>query len=135
MFSSIQPLKLLQTTVLLLVQFLLCFSFIFASTSPSTAAASPLRWVTAHIAQASTDSLDVDRAAEQADAASEDIYKGLDTTKRVVGKTDKRNQVIEQAREQASEKWKSLADKAKTAQDANTDLTPTEQKTLKQVQD
>lgn len=86
------------------------------------------------IAQASPQ-LDIDRAAEKADQASDNIYEGLDTTKRIIGKTDKRNQVIEAARDHASQKWKSLADKAKAAQNSDTSLTPTEEQVLKQVED
>lgn len=135
MLSFLKPTKLLQTAALFLVQFCLCFSLIYTSASIPAAAASPLRQVNPWLAQAATESLDIDRAADKADAASENIYKGLDTTKRVVGKTDKRNQVIEQAREQGSEKWKALAEKAKAAQNSETDLTPTDKKVLRQVQD
>lgn len=87
------------------------------------------------IAQTPTQTLDVDRAADKADQASENIYEGLDTTKRIIGKTDKRNQIIEEARDHASQKWKSLADKAKAVQNSDASLTPTEEQVLKQVED
>lgn len=135
MFSFIKPKKLLQITILFLAQFFLCLSLLYTRSGIAAVAAAPWHSATIGTTQIPTESLDVDRAAEKADQASENIYKGLDTTKRVVGKTDKRNQVIEQAREQASEKWKSLAEKAKTAQNTDTPLTPTEKQVLKQVQD
>lgn len=126
--------KSLRVTLVFVMQLLLCFSFICTTLGIATANAASWHWVTYEIAQASTESLDVDRAAEKADEASEDIYKGLDTTKRIIGKTDKRNQIIEEAREHASQKWKSLAEKAKAAQNSETSLSPTEKQVLKQVQ-
>lgn len=135
MLSSIKPTKLLQITILFLAQFFLSFSLLCTRLDIPTAVAAPLPSATIGTNQIPTESLDIDRAAEKADEASENIYKGLDATKQVVGKTDKRNQVIEQARNQASENWKSLAEKAKAAQNADTSLTPTEKQVLKQVQD
>ena len=127
--------KLLRVTLVFVAQLLLCFSFIGLHLGIAAADASPGYWVAYEIAQNPTESLDVDRAAHKADEASESIYDGLDTTKRIIGKTDKRNQVIEEARTHASQKWKALADKAKAAQNSETSLSPTEKQVLKQVQD
>jgi len=141
-FMSIKPIKTIATVG---AKLLLCLGFIginfYISPGFAMAASQTLNISTLDrsntpiiIAQASNQPLDVDRAAEKADQASENIYEGLDTTKRIIGKTDKRNQIIEEARDHASQKWQSLADKAKAAQNSDIELTPTEEQVLKQVE-
>jgi hypothetical protein len=76
---------------------------------------------------------DLEHAANKAEEASEQIYEGLDRTKRVVGKTEPRNEVIEQAREHASNKWKSLADKTRTAKDGDESLSPVDRQNLERI--
>lgn len=76
---------------------------------------------------------DLDQAAEKAEEASEQIFEGLDRTKRVVGKTEPRNEVIEKARTHASQKWQSLADKTKAAKESGESLSPVDENSLKQV--
>ncbi|WAL59635.1 hypothetical protein [Thermocoleostomius sinensis] len=78
-------------------------------------------------------SIDVDRASAKADEASEQIFEGLDTTKRIIGKTDKRNQVIQKARETASHKLKDLSERADQTPDAES-LTPPDKQVLDQIQ-
>lgn len=78
--------------------------------------------------------LDLDRAAQSAERASDQIFEGLEETKEKIGKTEGRKEVIQKAREHASEKWQSLADKARDAQrNPNTELSPVEQKNLKRL--
>jgi hypothetical protein len=86
-------------------------------------------WVIAQTAS----SPDLDQAAEKAEEASERIFEGLDRTKRVVGKTEPRNEVIEEARKHASKKWQSLADKTKAAKESDESLSPVDENSLKQV--
>lgn len=78
-------------------------------------------------------SIDADRGAARAEEASDKIFDGLDTTKRVVGKTDKRNEVIQKARETASGKLQSLSDRAEQVPDADT-LAPPDRQVLDQIQ-
>lgn len=85
------------------------------------------------IAQLSNSPADLERAADKAEEASENVYKGLDTTKAVVGKTEKRNQVIEEAREHGSDKWKSLAEKARAASRSDESLSPVDELNLKRL--
>jgi len=78
--------------------------------------------------------VDLDRAAESAERASDQIFEGLEETKEKIGKTEGRKEVIQKARERASEKWQSVADKARDAQrNPNTELSPVEQKNLKRL--
>jgi len=91
----------------------------------------PLYWLTTTTGT----SLDLDQAAESAERASDDIYKGLDRTKRDIGKTEGRNEIIQKARDHASDKWQSLADKARSAQETDTELSPVDQHTLKRLTD
>jgi hypothetical protein len=78
-------------------------------------------------------SIDVDRASDKADEASDQIFEGLDTTKRIIGKTDKRNEIIQKARETASNKLKDLSDRAEQVPDAEA-LTPPDKQVLDQIQ-
>jgi hypothetical protein len=97
------------------------------------AAATPLPLSTVTVAQA-LDIPDLDHAANKAEEASDRIYEGLDRTKAVVGKTEPRNQVIEQAREHASEKWQSLADKTRAAKRSGEEtLSPVDKTNLERI--
>jgi hypothetical protein len=78
-------------------------------------------------------SIDIDRASDKADEASDKVFDGLDTTKRIIGKTDKRNEIIQKARETASGKLKALSDRAEQAPDAES-LTPPDKQVLDQIQ-
>ncbi|WP_416672433.1 hypothetical protein [Egbenema bharatensis] len=98
-----------------------------------TAAATPLPVSTVTVAQA-PDIPDLDHAANKAEEASDRIYEGLDRTKAVVGKTEPRNQVIEEAREHASEKWLSLAEKTREAKRSDGEsLSPVDKTNLERI--
>jgi hypothetical protein len=105
-----------------------------SSLSVATAAPLPLSsGLSVDLAQA-PDSPDLNQAADKAEEASEQIYEGLERTKAVVGKTEPRNQVIEEAREHASEKWQSLADKARKAKrSASESLSPVDRINLERI--
>ncbi|MFE4107694.1 hypothetical protein [Almyronema epifaneia] len=81
----------------------------------------------------SVETKDLDQAAEAVDRASEGVYQGLETTKQIKGKTELRNQKIEEGRDTASKKLKDLADKARSVDDAD-ELTVPEQRVLRQYQ-
>lgn len=133
-----KPLSLILRNILILglLQF---FFFLGLECTPlktqAALAYSPVSSNAASVDADRSNNLDADRAATQADKASEEIFKGLDTTKEIIGKTDRRKQVIEQAREQASDKLKSLANKAKESSDPDQDLSPNEKLILERLQD
>jgi hypothetical protein len=79
--------------------------------------------------------LDLDTAAEQAEDLSKDVYSGLDTTKKIIGKTEARNQAIEQARDKASGKLQDLADRAEQAKQnpGKAPLSDTDRRVLKHI--
>ena len=77
--------------------------------------------------------LDLDTGANQADIAADKIYKGLDQTKDFIGKTEQRKQVIEQAREHASNRLKEQSERAKSAESPDS-LDPNERNFLKNIQ-
>jgi hypothetical protein len=85
------------------------------------------------LAEITDRSSDLEHAANKAEEASESIYEGLDRTKRVVGKTEPRNEVIEKAREHASDKWQSLADKTRAAKNSDESLSSADKKALEQT--
>lgn len=78
-------------------------------------------------------SFDLDKAADKAEEASEKVYQGLEDTQKLYGKDQKPiHNVIEDARDRASGKWKNLADKARAAQkDDDVSLSPAEKHILK----
>ncbi|EAW34407.1 hypothetical protein [Lyngbya sp. PCC 8106] len=77
--------------------------------------------------------LDLETSANQAEIAADKIYKGLDKTKDFIGKTEPRKQVIEQAREQASNRLKQQSERAKSAKNPDS-LDPNERNFLKNIQ-
>ncbi|WOD39066.1 hypothetical protein [Nodosilinea sp. E11] len=78
--------------------------------------------------------LDLDQAADRAEDFSEDVYHGLDTTKEIIGKTEARNQAIEQGRSTASGKLKDLADRARQAEATGDPvLSETDKRVLKNI--
>lgn len=78
--------------------------------------------------------LDLERAAQRAEEASEKIYRGLDQTKRSIGKTELRKQAIEHGRDHASRKWDALAEKARRAQRGEATLSPVDRFNLWRLQ-
>jgi hypothetical protein len=79
-------------------------------------------------------SINLDHAANQADDLAEDVYNGLDTTKQIIGKTEARNQAIEQGRNSASQKLDQLADRARQAEASGDDvLSTTDKRVLKHI--
>ncbi len=76
----------------------------------------------------------LERVADQADALSEGVYGGLDTTKEIIGKTEARNQAIETGRDAASQKLEELGDRARQAQESGEDvLSATDKRVLKHM--
>ncbi len=76
----------------------------------------------------------LDQAADQAEALSEGVYGGLDTTKQIIGKTAARNQMIEQGRATASQKLEELGDRARQAESLDDDvLSETDKRVLKHI--
>lgn len=75
------------------------------------------------------------QASEQIDHAAEELTgESLNTTKRVIGKTEKRNEAIGYARSKAQQKLKALSEKVEKS-DGKLDrsLTPTEKITVDQL--
>ncbi|MBW4481698.1 MAG: hypothetical protein KME14_04055 [Tildeniella torsiva UHER 1998/13D] len=78
--------------------------------------------------------LGLEQAADQADKLSNKVYSGLDTTKKIIGKTEARNQAIEKGRDAASQKLEELSDRARQAETAGEDvLTATDKRVLKHI--
>jgi hypothetical protein len=79
--------------------------------------------------------LDLKTAADQAEALSDDVYSGLDTTKEIIGKTEARKQAIEHGRNKASGKLQGLAERARQAHAQQDDsvLSDTDQRVLKHI--
>ncbi|TVQ09907.1 MAG: hypothetical protein EA368_08530 [Leptolyngbya sp. DLM2.Bin27] len=78
--------------------------------------------------------LDLDQAAERAEDLSDEVYHGLETTKKIIGKTEARNRAIEQGRSTASGKLEDLADRARQAESVNDPvLSETDQRVLKNI--
>jgi len=137
--------KLYRSLVFCLVQILLFLGLASSDFGIAAAEAKPLTLINSQAILAQTypaarearngESLDLDKAADRADEASEKIFKGLDETKNFVGKTEQRKQAIQHGREHASDKWKSIADKARRAKDSEESLTPPEEKVLKYFPD
>lgn len=78
--------------------------------------------------------LDLEQASQRAKEASEQIYKGLDRTKREMGKTEMRKQAIEHGRDHASDKWEALAEKARRAKRGEVTLSPIDRFNLWRLQ-
>lgn len=85
-----------------------------------------------HIAATSTTTK---QAGEQIEHAADELTgESLNTTKRVIGKTEKRNEAIGYARSKAQQKLKALSEKVEKS-DGKLDrsLTPTEKITVNQL--
>jgi hypothetical protein len=85
------------------------------------------------VARVTAEPLESETGARRAEKASEKVFQGLETTKRKIGKTERRKEAIEHGREKASGKLESLADKARRAQESGETLTPVEKKILKRL--
>lgn len=94
---------------------------------------SSLYLITQGISDTSQSNVDLDKGIDAAQQAPDQIYEGLDQTKKIIGKTEKRNEIIQEGRDKASEKWESLAEKARAAQDSDVELSPVEEHTLKHL--
>ncbi|WP_035985714.1 hypothetical protein [Leptolyngbya sp. KIOST-1] len=78
--------------------------------------------------------LDLEKASQQAENLTEDVYNGLDTTKQVIGKTEGRNEAIEAGRATASNNLRKLAERAEQAENSpNTSLSETDKRVLKHL--
>ncbi|MFQ4138331.1 hypothetical protein PGN35_018635 [Nodosilinea sp. PGN35] len=76
----------------------------------------------------------LEQAASQAEDLSQDVYGGLDTTKKIIGKTEPRNQAIERGRDAASQKMEELSDRARQAEASGDDvLSATDKRVLKHI--
>jgi len=78
---------------------------------------------------------DLERAIEQVERASEEIYQGLDRTKELIGKTERRKEAIEHGRNHARERLESLAEKARAAQREGYILSPKEELLLRRYEE
>ena len=79
--------------------------------------------------------LDLPGAAAQAEALSDQVFSGLETTQKLIGKTEARNQAIEQGRTRARGKLQDLAERARQAheQSDKTGLSETDRRVLKHI--
>ena len=78
--------------------------------------------------------INLEQAADQADQLSDNVYGGLDTTKKIIGKTDARNEAIETGRDAASQKMQELSDRAEQAKSSGEDvLSTTDKRILKHM--
>lgn len=88
----------------------------------------------AQTVQPQQEPVQLEQAAGQADDLSKNVYGGLDTTKKIIGKTDARNQAIETGRDAASQKLEELSDRARQAEVYGDDvLSPTDKRVLKHI--
>ncbi|MGF1569666.1 MAG: hypothetical protein ACFCVD_16620 [Nodosilinea sp.] len=77
--------------------------------------------------------LDLEKAADQAENLSEDVYSGLATTQKIIGKTPARNEAIEHGRDKASATLQDLAQRARQAETAGAQLSETDRQTLEHI--
>jgi len=128
--------KLRQIIAFSLIPIVLVFSFAIAN-NHNTALATPLT----PIAQLTPShpqpekSVDLDKGKEQAKKASEKAFEGLETTKELIGKTEKRKQAIEHGRKKASRKLDAMAEKAEKAKKSEDALDHTDKLTLDRITD
>ncbi|MDY6782262.1 MAG: hypothetical protein SW833_06870 [Cyanobacteriota bacterium] len=101
---------------------------------PETSLAASLPPLMANIADRAPEP-NLERGSREAEKASEKVYEGLDRTQKVIGKTQKRNEAIEYARQHASDRLDSLADKARTAKGASDSLSPVDKVNLDLMQE
>ncbi|MBD2485467.1 hypothetical protein [Planktothrix sp. FACHB-1365] len=87
-----------------------------------------------HVQGGNTENLDLQKASDAAKNASEKVFDQLDTTKKVVGKTEKRNEAIEDARNIAHKKLNDQADRAKAAKNPDASLGPNDKLFYKGLQ-
>lgn len=133
---KLQLSKLRQILALCLIP--ICLVFGLAIINNNSAALATSLTPTAQLTPAhpqSEESVDLDKGAEQAKKASEKAFDGLETTKELIGKTEKRKQAIEYGRKKASRKWESIADKAEKAKKSEASLNDTEKLTLDRMTD
>ena len=76
----------------------------------------------------------LEKAAETAEKASEKVFDQMEKTQDVVGKTEGRKEAIKTAREHASNKLKSQAERAKSAAQNSDDLPYQEKLYIKGLQ-
>lgn len=139
--TRLTPSNFRQIVALCLVQISLFFGLAITDFSCIAASAMPLA-LEAKFSQVdpateppfNDEPLDLDQAVNKADQASDKVYQGLDKTKSLIGKTEKRSQAIEQGRNEASEKLQSLADKARRVKNSDESLSVTEKQALEQLQ-
>ncbi|MBE9142538.1 hypothetical protein [Planktothrix mougeotii] len=87
-----------------------------------------------HVQGGNTENLDLQKASDAAKNASEKVFDQLDTTKNVVGKTEKRKAAIEDARKIAHKKLNDQADRAKAAENPDASLGPNDKLFYKGLQ-
>lgn len=135
------PSTLRQIVALCLVQISLFFGLALTDFGCTVALAKPLT-LEAKFSQIdpatepslNDEQLDLNQAVNKADEASQKVYQGLDKTKSLIGKTEKRNQAIEHGRNNASEKLQSLANKARRVKNSDESLSVSEKQALEQLQ-
>lgn len=75
-------------------------------------------------AQESVAKEDLDDLAARVDKAADNVHSGLQTTKELVGKTESRNEAIEQGRDHAKKRLNSLSERIQKASQENRSLHP-----------
>ncbi|MGF1535889.1 MAG: hypothetical protein ACFB4J_05295 [Elainellaceae cyanobacterium] len=114
---------------------MVCSSGAIALNGASPALATSLELAQAATAQPRASvqpELDLKAAQPQLEAATEAIYKGLERTKRDIGKTELRQEAIEYGRDRAIGKLQGLLERVESA-DSLEDLSDTDQLTLKRL--
>lgn len=76
----------------------------------------------------------LEKAADSAERASEQVFDKMEKTQDIVGKTEGRKEAIKTAREHASNKLKSQAERAKSASENSEDLPYQEKLFIKGLQ-
>jgi hypothetical protein len=90
--------------------------------------------VSDRLAAPDTTALDLELAANRAEAAAEAVFNGLDTTKELIGKTEARNQAIEGGRKNASQKLFALANRVRDARQSGEPLPIADKRILLHLQ-
>jgi hypothetical protein len=100
-----------------------------AIASPQASLATPLQTLMAAVADRAPEP-NLKQGAQKAEKASEKVYEGLERTQKIIGKTEKRNDAIKYARQHASERWNSLADKTRAVERSEDSLSPVDKVNL-----
>ncbi|MDB9526021.1 hypothetical protein PN498_08490 [Oscillatoria sp. CS-180] len=84
-------------------------------------------------AETQVSSEDLTQLVKGVDKAADDVYNGLETTKKIVGKTEARKEAIAHGRDHASGKLNALADRLQTAAETNNSPNPLDLHTAEHI--